>query len=233
MTRTAFSDRRRRTMYGAGVLLAVVLAALLAGYASAAEGIRTIPASEASGHVGEMAKVCGHVASAAFFASAKGRPTFINLDRPYPDQTFTVVIWESARARFDVPPERLVDGKTICVRGKIETYGGKPQIVVDDPEQIEITEVDRGGEALSPTERVFVKSLLSALGYDANYGTPEWDQEAVEAAIAFQEDAGLSTSGEPDTATLRALAGKVGELPEADLDMVIRLLLFELVRRQE
>jgi hypothetical protein len=214
-------------------LAVMALASVLSGAGDPLDAIQKIPASEASHHVGESAWVCGHVASAAFFASTKGRPTFINLDRPYPDQTFTVVVWEAARSRFDVPPERLLDGKTICVRGTIETYRGKPQIVVDDPGQIEISEPEGGGSELTPTERVFVKSLLSSLGYEANYGSPEWDQETVESVIAFQEGAGLQVTGEPDAATLRALAGKVGELREEDREMIIRLVLLELVRRQE
>jgi hypothetical protein len=192
-----------------------------------------IPASEAHGHIGEAAAVCGHVASAAYFASVGGRPTFINLDRPYPDQTFTVVIWERARALFDVPPERLLDGKSICVRGTIETYQGKPQIVVEDPAQIEVRDPFTGGQELTATERIFIKSVLSALGYEANYGSSEWDEETVEAVVAFQEDCGLPVTGEPDPTTLRALASRVGEIASEDRDLVIRLLLFEFVRRQE
>jgi hypothetical protein len=225
--------------------VAVLTVLALAGWACAAgspaseaedrsaDGLPSIPASEASHHVGETAMVCGHVASAAFFASVKGRPTFINLDRPYPDQTFTVVVWERARSLFDVPPERLMDGKSICVRGKIEAYKGKPQIVVDDPDQITIAEPAGGGSELLPAERVFVKALLSSLGYDTNYGSAEWDQETVEAVIAFQEDTGLPTTGEPDPTTLRAIAGRVVEIPAEDQELIIRLLLFELVRRQE
>jgi hypothetical protein len=105
--------------------------------------------------------------------------------------------------------------------------------VVDDPGQITLTEPVEGGGELTSTERVFVKAVMSSLGYEANYGTPEWDEETVEAAIAFQEDARLPLTGEPDPETLRALASRIEEMPAEDRDLVIRLLLFELVRRQE
>ena len=41
--------------------------------------------------------VCGIVASAHYAASSKGQPTFVNLDKPYPNQIFTVLIWGSDR----------------------------------------------------------------------------------------------------------------------------------------
>lgn len=192
-----------------------------------------IPASEAVHHVGEVLTVCGHVASAAYIGSVEGRPTFLNFERPYPDQLFSVVIWESARARFDKPPERQFDGKSVCVTGRIETYRGKPQIVVEDPEQIVVKTSAAGGGELTSFEGVLVKVLLSSLGYDTDYGSGEWDQAAAEALIAFQEDSGISASGDPDPATLRALAREVVDMPNEDTALVIRLLLFELARELE
>ncbi|MBD3348385.1 MAG: hypothetical protein GF400_04205 [Candidatus Eisenbacteria bacterium] len=218
----------------AAALIALLLAALLAGVPSlvAAEP-PGMPASEASSHVGEMARVCGHVASAAYFGSVKGGPTFINLDRPYPDQTFTVVIWARSRPRFEVPPERLYDGKSICVTGLVETYRGKPQIEVTSPDQVVVTTPLGGGGELTDVERVFVKSLLASLGYDADYGDGEWDERTIEALVAFQEASGLPTTGDPDAETLRALANAAPKIPEEQKTLAIRLLLFELVRRQE
>ena len=52
-----------------------------------------LTAAEAKNHLGETATVCGRVASAHFAEKAKGLPTFMNLDMPYPHQIFTIVIW--------------------------------------------------------------------------------------------------------------------------------------------
>jgi hypothetical protein len=95
-----------------------------------------ITPSEASGYIGKRETVCGQVASANFAARSKGRPTFLNLDRPYPNLIFTVVIWGSDRAKFEDAPERTYSGKKICVTGTISSYRGVPQIVVSDPSQI-------------------------------------------------------------------------------------------------
>jgi hypothetical protein len=212
-----------------------VLLYLLLAMASSAGGeeIQRIPASEAADHLGELATVCGRVASAAYITSVKGAPTFLNLGRPYPDQDFTVVIWESTRARFGRPPERAFDGKSICVTGRIEAYQGRLQIMVQSPEQIRVTDPIALGEDLSEIERILVKALVSQLGYETDYGTGEWNQATIEKMTAFQEASGLTLTGGPDPATLRALAAAVGEIPEADRTTVIRLLLFEIVRRLE
>ncbi len=215
------------------LLLAVGCAMVVTCALARAAGPPRIAAHEAIHHVGEIAQVCGHVASAAHFGSVKGGPTFLNLDRPYPDQPFTIVIWGSNRSRFEGPPERLFDGKRICVTGRIETYRGKPQIGVRDPHQIVVTTPLGGGGELSDVERVFVKALLASLGYEVNYGTGEWDQQTVEGVISFQEASGVAATGDPDAATLRALANAVVGIPEAERTIVIRLLLFEIVRRLE
>lgn len=213
--------------------IAVLISLIAASACGQSESTPRIPAAEAARHVGELRTVCGHVASAASITSAKGAPTFLNLGRPYPDQDFTVVIWESSRARFERPPERLFDRRSICVTGRIEMYRGRPQIVVEDPEQIRVEDPVGVGEDLGELGGILVKALLSQLGYETDYGTSEWNEATVEKTAAFQEARGLPPTGDPDPATLRALAAAVGEIPEADRSMVIRLLLFEIVRRLE
>jgi hypothetical protein len=59
---------------------------------------KKLTASEAKDHVGETATVCGIVASARYATSTKGQPTFLNLDKPYPNQVFTVLIWGGRRS---------------------------------------------------------------------------------------------------------------------------------------
>jgi DNA/RNA endonuclease YhcR with UshA esterase domain len=97
-----------------------------------------ITAKEAAQHIGEVQTVRGVVVSARYAARSKGQPTFLNLDQPYPDTIFTVVIWGSDRAKFATPPEKAFDGKTVRVTGKITEYRGTPEIVVHDPSQIVI-----------------------------------------------------------------------------------------------
>ena len=95
----------------------------------------SVAASEAKNHVGEKATVCGEVASAHYASRSRGTPTFINLDKPYPNQIFTIVIWGSDRPKFG-NPEAAYNGKHICVTGRITLYRGAPETVVSDPSQI-------------------------------------------------------------------------------------------------
>lgn len=94
-----------------------------------------LTAAQATSHVGEKAKVCGTVASAKYVPRSRGMPTFLNLDKPFPDHIFTAVIWGHNRPRFPTPPEALA-GSFICVSGLITSYRNLPEIVVNDPSQI-------------------------------------------------------------------------------------------------
>ena len=80
--------------------LAVALAGSLCLVALAQ---KRLSAAEAKDHFGENATVCGEVASTRYVASSKGQPTFLNLDKPYPNQIFTVVIWGNNRSKFGAP----------------------------------------------------------------------------------------------------------------------------------
>ncbi len=88
---------------------------------------KTLSASQAKDHMGETATVCGKVVSTRYAASSRGQPTFLNLGKPYPEHVFTIVIWGDNRASFGRPEEEYKE-KEVCVTGKIEPYGGRPQI---------------------------------------------------------------------------------------------------------
>ena len=60
------------------------------------------------------------------------RPTFLNLDEPYPNQAFTIVVWGSNRPKFG-DPEAKYSNRRVCVSGVIESYRSIPQIVAREP----------------------------------------------------------------------------------------------------
>ena len=132
------------TTLGAGVVLLVTVAVLTARLDGNGSPGAWIPAAEAAEHVNERGTVCGEVASTRYADRANGQPTFLNLERPYPNQVFTALIWSEDRPRFQEPPESHFRGRRICVTGKIGSYRGVPQIVVRRPDQIEIVD-GRGG----------------------------------------------------------------------------------------
>jgi hypothetical protein len=78
--------------------------------------------------------VCDKMFDGKFFESSQ--ITLLNLGGAYPNQKITVVIKGADRNKFKTPPETLFAGKTICVKGPIQIYKGRPEIVVTDPQQI-------------------------------------------------------------------------------------------------
>jgi hypothetical protein len=79
--------------------------------------------------------VCGTVAFTNFAIRSKGQPTYLNLDRPYPNQVFTILIWGSDRPKFGTPETTLL-GKRVYATGAIKEYRGKPEIVATAPRQL-------------------------------------------------------------------------------------------------
>ena len=114
------------------------------GTADAAVGeAPRIDASEAADHVGEEC-VVEMVVEAGRLLEDKNM-CFLNTrkDRRAADN-FTVVIFRRGLERFreadiEDPASHFLD-RTIRVRGTVAEHKGQPQIVVEDPEQVELVE---------------------------------------------------------------------------------------------
>ena len=104
-------------------------------FMSSAANAATYTAGEAQAHIGDHGTVCGLVASAKYATSINRQPTFLNLDRPYPNHVFTAVIWGKDRDAFPYAPESL-QGSSVCVKGTITSYKGSAEIIVSNPDQI-------------------------------------------------------------------------------------------------
>ena len=87
---------------------------------------QTIPAADAKDHVGEQKTVCGLVVSKHVASGTQGTPTFVNLDKPYPSQSFTILIWGRDKEAVGALP----DGGQLCVTGSIVLYHGGAEIVL-------------------------------------------------------------------------------------------------------
>ena len=98
----------------------------------------TINAAEAKNYINQYKTVCGKVVGSKYLERSKGQPTFINLDKAYPNQIFTILLWGSDRKYFEGTPERIYMDKNVCVEGKIKSYNGKVEIIVKTPASIQI-----------------------------------------------------------------------------------------------
>jgi len=68
-----------------------------------------------------------------------GKACFLNFHPDY-KRYFTAVIFASAFSRFPTSPENHYRGKKVRVTGYIKEYKGKPEIILNDPGQIEIVQ---------------------------------------------------------------------------------------------
>lgn len=115
--------------------VALLLFSLFVNIPAPADAGESITPTDAKNHLGERATVCGIVASAKYAVRSRGKPTFLNLGKPYPNQIFTAVVWGDDRSKFSYPSESL-DGSSICVSGSIRSYHGTPEIIVRYPADI-------------------------------------------------------------------------------------------------
>ena len=102
------------------------------------QDVPVLQATEAATVIGERAVICGTVVNAVYASGTGGQPTFLNLDRPYPDQPFDIVIWGRDRDRFNPPPEVRYAGTKVCVAGPVTSHQGVPRIEIRSPEQIRV-----------------------------------------------------------------------------------------------
>jgi len=96
-------------------------------------GIKVISWQDAAKHYGEYVTVEGTIVT----THNSGKACFLNFHPNY-KRYLTVVIFASAFPRFPAKPENYYHGKKVRVSGYIKEYKGKPEIILNDPSQIEI-----------------------------------------------------------------------------------------------
>ena len=83
----------------------------------------------------EVITVCGTVVSTKL--SSKGN-VFLNLDKSFPNQIFTVTIFKDRMVNFSYQPQEYLKGKTICIQGKVSNFNGTPSMVVENEKAIRL-----------------------------------------------------------------------------------------------
>lgn len=91
---------------------------------------------QAQYNIGTKSTVCGTVVSTKY--SEKSGATFLNLDKKFPSQIFSVTIWKDNRANFSYMPEIELKDKKVCITGKIENKKGTPTMNVSTEKSIKI-----------------------------------------------------------------------------------------------
>lgn len=73
------------------------------------------------------------------FQTKTHKNILLNFGKPYPNNTFTVVIFEKDLHNFSYNPLELKD-KIVCITGKVVLYKDKPEIIANKEIQLVIVE---------------------------------------------------------------------------------------------
>ncbi len=84
---------------------------------------------------GETVTVCGTVVSSK--KTSKGT-VFLNLDKQFPDQVFTVTIWKDDMIHFSYDPSNAFDGQKACFTGKVSNFDGVPSMNISKEKAIKL-----------------------------------------------------------------------------------------------
>lgn len=101
-------------------------------------GQTTVAASDLKYCDGKVITVC-QVVTSTFMTKTPEKTTFLNFGN-FPNQLFTVVIYEEDLKNFKYNPAEFLKGKEICVIGDVIVRDSGPEIIVENQGQIEIKE---------------------------------------------------------------------------------------------
>jgi len=82
---------------------------------------------------GKKHTVCGKVVSTK---KTDAGHVFINLDKQFPNQIFSISIFESNIVNFDYEPELYLMNQEVCFKGEIGEFNGTTSMVIDNGKQV-------------------------------------------------------------------------------------------------
>jgi micrococcal nuclease len=98
---------------------------------------QTIVLDSAANYEGKTVTVCAKVQGAKLMDGEK-KTVYLNFGKPYPNHTFTVVIFGKDFANFSYAPAEFLKDKTVCITGTIKIYKDKPEMIITKESEIKI-----------------------------------------------------------------------------------------------
>ena len=84
---------------------------------------------------GKVIQVCQKV-NDTYVTKGEKKTTFLNFGYGFPNQLFTVVIFEDDLKNFSYVPADFLKGKNVCIIGDVRMYNGGPEIIVEREDQV-------------------------------------------------------------------------------------------------
>ena len=99
-------------------------------------GFDVVGACLAGKYLGRELIIEGKVADT--YRTSKNNTVFLNFEKAYPNHCFTGVIFSSDLYKFVQNPEDYYLNKTVRIMGEVKEYQGRPEIILETPNQIEV-----------------------------------------------------------------------------------------------
>ena len=93
-----------------------------------------IPAAAALSNVGKTVTICEKV----YNVRSTDKITQINLGGKFPNNPLTIIVFAKDYAKFKESYFEKLNNKNVCVKGKIELYKDKAQIIISNPSAISL-----------------------------------------------------------------------------------------------
>ena len=104
----------------------------LTGTNSGATAVFKIGAADAAKYYDQTVVVTGKVAQ----VTIRPAVTFLNFDKPFPNSPFSVVIFHGHSSFYG--DANALKGRNVEIRGKIKNYHDKPEIALDNTNQLTV-----------------------------------------------------------------------------------------------
>jgi micrococcal nuclease len=114
----------------------IVFTAFLMQIGSITSAQTSIAAKDASKHLNETVTITDKIYSTKLIQNSK--MVLLDLGGAHPHEYLTVVIKGENRSKFNDKPEEYYKGKQVIVTGKVIDYKGKPEIIVNSPDELKI-----------------------------------------------------------------------------------------------
>ncbi len=99
-------------------------------------GLKVVKNCQAESYLDKKVIIEGKIVDT--YRSEKSNVVFLNFEKPYPNQCFTAVIFNSNQYNFVKNPENYYLDKVVRIMGKVKSYKGKLEIILKSKNQIEV-----------------------------------------------------------------------------------------------
>jgi DNA/RNA endonuclease YhcR with UshA esterase domain len=122
----------------------ITLFAIAIAGASSLFAQKRISAEEANKYVGENVTVTGKIVGGKFAEKYKKPSTILNMGGNGSSTAVSIVINNENRKNFPYNPEDYLSNKRVSVTGKVTEAKGRPEILINGPEDVKVEEGQSG-----------------------------------------------------------------------------------------